>query len=219
MTRKIFFLAGSALAVIAFSSIVSPAAARDEQRPYQRGEITPLSGVYVGGFGGYNWTSADVEGGPSLDLDGGDYGIFAGYQIDALLDRTLGMGINGAIEAHYAWSDSEDSETVAGVPFSAEKDSEWGVSFRPGLSFVHDVMPLGIKPYGIVGYRRAEFETTTAGVSSDEMHDGFELGIGTQLIAYDDVGVRLDYSHVWYEDKNGLDPDEDDLRLGVSYHF
>ena len=100
-----------------------------------------------------------------------------------------------------------------------EKDHEWGVSFRPGLSFVDDAMPFGIKPYGIIGYKRANFEATTAGVSDDEDFDGFELGFGTELMAYNDFGVRLDYSHTWYEDKSGFDPSVDDLRLGVAYHF
>ncbi|PZO85769.1 MAG: hypothetical protein DI626_07140 [Micavibrio aeruginosavorus] len=172
----------------------------------QEGTLSPLSGVYAGGYGGYGWTDADVAGGS--DIKGWDYGVFAGYSMDTLLDRTLGLGINGSIEGFYGWSDADDD--------GVEKDNEWGVNFRPGLSFIDDYT-LGLKPYGIIGYRRAEFQSTAGGDS--EWLDGFELGIGTQLMAYGDFGVRLDYSHVFYEDKAGLDPDEDDIRLGVSYHF
>ncbi len=206
------------LATAAFLTFAAPSFAQS-QEPYVKGQPSPLSGVYVGGFAGYGWTDAETDIGTDFDINGGDYGLFLGYQLDALLDRSLGLGINGAIEFHYAWSDADDDGTVGGVPVSAEKDHEWGVSFRPGLSFVDNYMPLGIKPYGIVGYRQAEYEATAAGLSGDETYHGFELGIGTELIAYQDFGVRLDYSHTFYGEEDGIDPDEDDLRLGVAYHF
>lgn len=185
----------------------------------QPGEPSPLSGFYAGAFGGYGWTDADSTAFGDQSIDGGDYGLFAGYQLDGLLDRQLGLGINGALEFHYGWSDADDTALVAGVPVKLEKNAEWGVNFRPGLSVVDQVMPFGIKPYGIIGYRQAEFEASAGGVSSDETFDGFELGIGTELIAYNDFGIRLDYSHVWYGEEGGIDPDEDDLRLGVAFHF
>jgi outer membrane immunogenic protein len=193
-------LAGLALLAILMST---PAMAQS-QEPYVEGEVSPLSGVYVGGYGGYGWTDAEDGG----DLDGFDYGVFAGYSIDTLLDRTLGLGINASLEGFYGWSDQDDD--------GIEKENEWGINLRPGLSFVDNYMPLGLKPYGIVGYRRAEFNPSGG---SSEWHDGFELGLGTEIMAYQDFGVRLDYSHVFYEDKGGIDPDEDDIRLGLSYHF
>lgn len=202
----------------AVTVLLSPAA-HAQVRNTQSGAPSPLSGVYMGGFGGYGWTDADTNGAGGFDLEGGDYGLFAGYQLDGLLDRTLGMGINGALEFHYAWSDQDEKRVVAGVPVTLEKDHEWGVSFRPGLSFVDQIMPVGIKPYGILGYRQAEFEANGAGLTSDETFHGFELGLGTELIAFNDFGVRLDYSHVWYGEEGGIDPDEDNVRLGLAYHF
>jgi len=178
------------------------------------GKVSPLSGVYLGAYGGYGWTNADLTGGADADIDGGDYGVFAGYSLDTLLDHTIGMGINGSLEAFYGWSNADGSS--GGVDY--QKNNDWGVSFRPGLSFVQDYT-LGLKPYGILGYRRAEFENSTAGVSNSDWHNGFELGVGTEVIAYGNVGVRLDYSHVWYDAKNGIDPEENNLRLGVGYHF
>lgn len=202
------------LLMTAAAVVILPICAQAQVNATYPDQPSPLSGVYAGGFGGYSWNETDTAAG-DLSVDGGDYGLFLGYQLDALLDRSLGLGVNGAIEAHYAWSDASD--TVGGV--NIEKDHEWGVSFRPGLSFVDQYAPFGIKPYGIIGYKRANFEATSAGVSTDESFDGFELGIGTELMAYNDFGVRLDYSHTWYEDKSGFDPSGDDLRLGVAYHF
>lgn len=177
------------------------------------GKISPLSGVYLGGYGGYGWASADTSVG-SADVEGADYGAFVGYSLDTLLDHTIGMGINGSIEGFYGWSDADGSSN--GIDY--DKKDEWGVSFRPGLSFVNDYA-LGLKPYGILGYRRTEFQATAAGTTEKEWHNGFELGIGTEVIAHGNIGVRVDYSHVWYDEKNGIDPDGDNLRMGVSYHF
>jgi len=162
---------------------------------------TALTGVYLGVLGGYSW--ADLDG-TSAEPDGWDYGVFAGYKLDRFLQDNI--GINGAIEGYYAWSNADD--TVSGTNY--EKDHDWGVNFRPGFSISET-----INPYGIIGYRRANFKT----IGSNDNYDGFELGIGTELVAWGDYGMRLDYSHTWYEEKNGIDPSENDIRVGVAYHF
>jgi opacity protein-like surface antigen len=208
------------LAAAAFLALTGTAHAQYEQQATykEEGTISPLSGVYAGGFGGFSWADAELSGIDDLDVNGGDYGLFVGYQLDTLLDRTLGLGINGALEFHYAWSDGDESTTVGGTTFTTEKNNEWGISFRPGMSWVYDYT-LGLKPYAILGYKRAEFETSGGGFSGDETFDGFELGLGTELIAFGDFGVRAEYAHTWYGEEDGVDPDEDTLRLGVAYHF
>lgn len=208
---KKLFLLSTAAALLA----AAPAIAAEPHNA----NTSPFSGVYAGVYGGYDWSDADTNvAGFNPDIDGWDYGVFVGYRLDQLLDRTngLGIGLNGALEGFYGSSNSDD--TVAGV--NVEKDNEWGISFRPGLSFLDQMTsPLGVTPYAILGYRNTEFEA--AGFDND--FHGFELGIGTELLAYGDFGVRLEYSHVWYSDETiggvNYDPDSDDIRLGVSYHF
>lgn len=177
-----------------------------------------FTGPYAGVYGGYGWTDADNQNGADPSPDGGDYGIYAGFMADTLLDSTInktGLGLTGAIELHYGWSDADD--TVGGV--NVEKNDEFGVSFKPGMAFLNNDYIVDVNPYGIIGYRRTEFEATSAGVSNKEDYDGFELGIGTKIMAWDHIGVRLDYTHVWYGEENGIDPDEDNIRLGVGYNF
>lgn len=197
--KSILLAAAAALFALPLTAVAEPL------------QTTPSTGFYAGVFGGYGWTDVDAAAGPAFDVDGGDYGIMAGYELGGLLQNNFNLGIQGALEISYAWSSADD--TVGGV--TTEKNHEWGINFRPGLTFISNAMAMDLKPYAILGYRRAEFESA----GGDEGYDGFELGIGTELVAYGDYGVRLDYTHVFYEDKGGLDPDENDLRLGLTYHF
>ena len=177
-------------------------------------------GFYVGGYGGYGWNDvdSDLAGGLDFDDDEFEYGAFVGVQVDQLLGRTMGragVGMTGAVEVYYTESDAE--ETKDGI--TMEKDYDWGINFRPGLTFLDQASSFGIKPYGILGYRRTNFQASGGGASVDEEYNGFELGLGSELMAYNAFGVRLDYTHVFYKEDDGLDPSEDNLRLGVAYHF
>ena len=172
------------------------------------------SDFYAGGYGGYGWANADMSGGPTFDVNGLDYGLLIGYELGGLTSKPFGL--NGALEFHYGWSNADETRTVGLGTVKVSKDHEWGLSFRPGLAFISEHSPMGLKPYGILGYRRTEFDTT--GVGNDQFN-GFELGIGTELMASSNFGTRLDYTHVFYASKSGIDPDDNDLRLGVVFHF
>lgn len=177
-----------------------------------------IAGPYVGVYGGYGWTSADNSNGADPDPSGTDYGIYAGFKADSLLNSTVnktGLALTGALEVHYGGSTADD--TVGGV--KVEKGREYGVSFRPGMSFLNNDYIIDVNPYAIIGYRNTEFEASVAGLSADETYHGFELGLGTELVAYDNMAIRLDYTHVWYGEENGIDPDEDNLRVGVGFNF
>ncbi len=206
MIKKISLFASAAALLIAISA---PA-------PAQANDVT-ASDFYVGGYGGHEWTNTSVTGGSSFDLRGNDGGVFAGYNVGSLLNREMNMGLEGGLEAHYGWTwHSEESGAIAGGPASLEKKNEWGLDFRPGLSFITNSMPLNLRPYAILGYRQAQFRNSITGNTD---HGGFDLGAGMELVSYQHFGVRLDYNHVYYRSHEGIDPHENDLRLGLAYHF
>jgi|GEM_PF-959066 len=179
---------------------------------YSDGVDDPLTGLYLGAYGGYSWIDADTDvAGADFEMDGADYGLFVGFKVDQWLQQSMGM--TGAIEAFYGWSEADDD--VAGA--TIEKDHEWGINFRPGLSFLS--MGTALNPYGIIGYRQTNFDASFAGLSDDEDFNGMDVGVGTELIAWGDIGMRIDYTHTFYEEKGGIDPDEDNVRVGLSYHF
>ena len=196
------------LTTAALVALSVPAFAQDMNDGYD----DPMTGLYIGAQGGYSWLEADSTvpaAGTEYDLDGAEYGVFVGYKLDRWLEPNF--GITGALEAHYDWANGDD--TVGGI--TVEKDSSWGIQFRPGFS-ISDT----INPYGIIGYKRTEFEASAGGVTVDGDYDGFELGIGTELVSYGDLGFRVDYSHTWYEDNGAaFDPDEHMLKAGVAFHF
>lgn len=193
--KKILF-ATAALVALSTSGAL---AQQNQQQNYQYQSLSPLSGFYVGGIAGY--TDGD-------DHEGGDYGVFVGYKLDKVMGQTdrTDLGMNAAIEAHYIWSDDSGAY---------EKDTEWGVSFRPGFTVLDQMSPFGLNPYGIIGYKRAEFENPT----TTNYHHGFELGIGTEVLAHENVGLRLEYAHTWYGSETGYDPNEHTFRAGLAYHF
>ena len=171
------------------------------------------SGLYGGLYGGYGWTDADNSNGADPSPSGLDYGIFGGYKIDSIL-QDAGLGLTGALELH--WGGSTADDTVGGV--TLEKGREYGLSFRPGLSFL-DSDSFSINPYGILGYRITEYEAKVSGLSADDDYHGLSLGLGGEFMSRDTMSVRLDYTYTWYGKENGIDPSEGDLRLGVGFDF
>ncbi len=198
------YLLLASAAVMTFAS--SAAIAQDTYyKDGDRDQVVRSASPYIGAYGGYGWM--DDAG---ADLDGGQYGVYVGMQADSLLDATInrtGLALSGAIEGHYGWANGSDG--------GIERDNEWGVSFRPGMSIISNTLNLETVPYAILGYKRAEIETP----AGDNWHDGFELGLGTELVAWDHMSTRLEYSHTFYEEKGGIDPDDDSIRLGLGYRF
>lgn len=203
--KKIF------LAVAAFACLLVPIQAQAADGMF--------GSPYVGFYGGMGFTSDSTA-----DLDGADYGGFVGFKLDSLLGDRLGANgpyLSGAFELHYGLSGAEEkisSGAFAGV--TLEKDQEFGLSFRPGLSFLNKSAKFNLNPYGIIGYRRTSYEASAGGSAAEGDYDGFELGLGAELVAYENWVMRAEYSHIFYGDEGGVfDPSEDTFRLGVAYKF
>ena len=168
------------------------------------------SGLYAGVYGGYAWADAENSVGPDPEPTGFDYGIFGGYRVDSAL-QDAGYGLNGAVEIFWGGSTADDD--VGGVDI--EKGREFGINFRPGFNLSNS----SLSPYGIIGYRNTEFEAQSGGISTDESYHGFELGIGTDLMQWDNTNLRVEYSYVWYAEEDNINPSEGDLRLGLGFNF
>jgi opacity protein-like surface antigen len=208
---KYLLLAGVAL--LALSPVAANAA---------EGTMSPLSGFYVGGYGGYSWNEAELDGTDfELDVDGADYGGFVGYKLGWLMDEVngFGIGMSGALEVSYGSSEADDDDEL-GALGSVEKGDDWGVSFRPGFEAVDNMTsPLGFTPYGILGWRWTEYEADTVAGDDEETYDGFELGLGTEITTFGNFGVRAEYSHTFYGEQDDIDIDSDAVRVGLAYHF
>lgn len=204
MDKKILL---AAAAVITTCALTVPAEAA---RAY---DGVSDSNFYLGGYGGYGWTDSGISPGPGADPKGVDYGVIAGWEITSFMKNA--MGVRGAIEAFYGWSNQRESSSGT----SAEKNHEWGVNVRPGLDFLDRAMPFDLKPYAILGYRRTQFESTVTGAANRDDFNGFELGAGTEFASVNDIGTRFDYSHVFYGSEGRMDPDEDDVRISLVKHF
>jgi hypothetical protein len=172
--------------------------------------------LYVGGYGGYGASDGYRDNEPS----GLDYGVFAGFKFQRLMSAN--WGVTAAIEGNLGGSGIEDEGQVNGVNITTEKNHEYGISFRPGLTFKPSASFI-LNPYAIIGYRATEYDVTGSlgGFTSSATaeYDGFELGLGTNLLTYNNFDLRFEYSRTFY-DANGLfSPDEDSFRFGLVYHF
>jgi opacity protein-like surface antigen len=198
------------ICMVAAPLLLALSTAPAQAYPNSNSNVTPGSGFYLGGYGGWTWTDAS-----GFSVDGGDWGVLGGFDLGSYLNRNSNMGLDVGLELHYGWSSADD--TVGAV--KVKKGNEWGVDLHPGFSVISNAMPLGLKPYAILGYRQTEFDTERATGTNEDTFHGFALGAGAEVLAWGHAGVRLDYTHVWYGSHNGLDPDEDNLRGALVFHF
>jgi outer membrane immunogenic protein len=167
------------------------------------------SGIYLGVLLGYNFGDADVAGGPSVDVDGIDGGIYAGYNYqfdnwvvglegDAVISGADGSG--GGVNVEQTWSGS--------------------VRARAGYSLESFLL------YGTGGLAVADIEASSAGASDSNTHLGWTIGAGVESMITDSVTARIEYRYTEYEDKTfslgaptSADLSTSTIRAGVGVKF
>jgi opacity protein-like surface antigen len=165
-------------------ALTEPAAGEDEW-------YANFTGPYIGGDIGFTMGSYEVDdtAGPDGDvgIDGMGYGAFVGYGFEQNFTPIFG-GYAG-IELGYEWSEADGDLDTS----SFDKDNEFLLTFRPGVSLKQDILG-----YGIIGWSRAEFE----GDDDSEDLDGLVLGAGAEFDTGTLIKLRTEYSYTNYEDAN-----------------
>ena len=183
---------------------------------------SPFEGPYVGAQVGYSvydfklTTPAEtIDGVSGRGVDGG---VYAGWGM--LFDPTW----YGGFEAEYDWSGAKHTTTFSGGNGEIKDKDNYGISARLGWLPSSNVML-----YGRLGWQRASLDYSgfVAGVgagTTNNDHDGFRLGVGTDVAMTSNWLMRLDYNHTWYG-KDTItpgaesEPNNDLFRVGVAYRF
>ena len=149
------------------------------------------SGVYVGAFAGYNFGQFDPRVGATAltdtDADGFVGGAFAGINFQN------GAFVYGA-EADLGYSGADGTEATTGAV------AEQGVfgSLRARLGYSFD--PLLV--YATAGGAATQAEVTLGGVSDENTHLGWTVGVGAEALLTDNIFGRIEYRYTDYEDKD-----------------
>jgi outer membrane immunogenic protein len=203
------FVAAAGLPGTAFAADIIDPQPAPAPAPVYDAQDQNWSGIYLGVLLGYTFGDADIAGGPSVDLDGVDGGIYAGYnyQIDNFV-----IGLEGDALI----SGAEGSGGGVNV------DQNWSGSLRARAGYSLESFLL----YGTGGLAVAGFEASSAGNNDSNTHLGWTVGAGIEGMVTDNVAARLEYRYTDYEDKNyglgaptNIDPATNSVRAGVGVKF
>lgn len=184
---------------------------------------SPFEGPYIGaqvGHSVYDTKLSDSSGTvDGLSGRGADGGLYAGWGM--LINPSIYAGVEG----EYNWSGAEHNLAASGAGSFGYKDKDnFGLSARLGWLPSSNVML-----YGRAGWQRAslDYSGDVAGVGAGTInkdHNGFRLGVGTEVAMAGNWAMRVDYDHTWYNKETlapGVEsePRNDVFRVGVAYHF
>lgn len=181
-----------------------------------------FDGPYVGAQIGYSVYDFKLTT-PSETIDGvsgrgADGGVYAGWGM--LFSPTY----YGGVEAEYSWSGAKHETTSPGASGEIKDKDNFGLSARLGWLPSSNVML-----YGRAGWQRAslDYSGNVAGIGAatiNKDHDGFRLGVGTDVAMAGNWLMRLEYDHTWYNKETlapgaESEPRNDLFRVGVAYKF
>lgn len=153
---------------------------------------SPLAGIYGGIQGGYDIYDFGPNG------KGVEGGVFLGY------NAPIGDKFLVGAETNFDLSDANSAVATAKVRNS------YGVNARAGFLATDNVLV-----YARGGYVRSSIRV---GVAKDTF-DGYSLGGGIEASVLPNVSVRAEYIYNNYTTHLGVEPTQQQMNLGVAYHF
>lgn len=172
---------------------------------------TRFDGAYAGPFVGHESTEFDVE---SIFLTGeaSAKGMLGGVAIG--YGRAFGPYYLGA-EVGYDYSDARYDEPGFELGF----DHSFSVSGRVGYVATPDLMI-----YGLAGYEGARYDAQLFGDSiMRDWVDGVKLGLGAEYHAEENIFLRGEYSHTFFEKFRVADASVNTgrsvFKAGIGYRF
>jgi outer membrane immunogenic protein len=160
------------------------------------------SGIYIGGFGGYNWGNFDSSAG-DIDANGWSGGAFAGYNMQS---GSMVYGVEG--DVGYSGVDG----ALGGTTVNAKQTAFGSVRARIGYAFD----PVLI--YGTGGLAITGAEVTDGTVSDTNTHLGWTVGAGADALITENVFGRLEYRYSDYASKDYTLSGPSTVSSGFSAH-
>jgi len=115
-----------------------------------------------------------------------------------------------ALEGNIGYSDAHGEADTALLDVEVDARESYGVSTWYGPKFGETVV------YARFGWQWTRLETTVGGTTDEDTFDGPRVGVGAEFALHPSIGLRLDWSRTFYEQKGAFDPAESALRVGLT---
>jgi outer membrane immunogenic protein len=190
--------------------VAAPAYAGDMPRNYNNPQVYRnlfnWTGFYAGAHAGWGW--GDATGG---DLSGYAIGAQLGYNYQLVSGLTFGA------ETDLTFTGMDGA--AAGGIFTADYIG----TLRGRLGYAFDRVLI----YGTAGLAYAGGDLRVAGLSNDQSHYGYAVGLGIEGMISSNMSVRLEYLYTDFGTRTyqtvagprGVGFDSSQLRMGVNYRF